>query len=236
MLLKNIFTGFKKENEQKTDETVNKQVVSENEEPMKIGPIITIAREFGSGGREIALKVSQKLNCGFYDKEKIIETAKDKGIDTSLFEQLDESKMDSFWYKVSPNDYDIPKQALSYEEKVDNDKMFMIQSDTIRSIAKSGNAVFVGRCASYILKNNAKKIFITAGLEDKIKRIEKRYNLSRDKAIHLINTADEKRENYYDYYTNTKWNAPENYDLIIDVSKTGIDGAVDEIVNAVKTM
>ena len=80
------------------------------------------------------------------------------------------------------------------------------------------------------MKNQAKKIFITAGLEDKIKRVEKRYEINRDKAIDLIKMADKKREKYYDYYTNSKWNAPENYDLIIDVSKTGIDGAVNQIV------
>ena len=106
----------------------------------------------------------------------------------------------------------------------------MIQSDVIRSIAKKGNAVFVGRCASYILKGAAKKVFITASFDDRVKRIEKRYKLNESDAASLIDIADKKREKYYDYYTNTKWNAPENYDLVIDVSEVGIDGAVEKIV------
>ncbi|MBQ9313577.1 MAG: cytidylate kinase-like family protein [Clostridia bacterium] len=232
MLVKELLSGLRKDITKKKTNVKKEEVVKEKES-VEAGPVITIAREFGSGGREIAMKVSQKLKFDFYDKEKIIETAKKNGIDTSLFEQLDESKIDSFWYQVSPKEYDIPENSDSYEVKVNNDKMFMIQSDTIREIAQKGNAVFVGRCASYILRNTAKKVFITAGLEDKIKRVEKRYGLSRDKAINLIQTADKKRENYYDYYTNTKWNAPENYDLIIDVSKTGIDGAVNKIVKYV---
>ena len=230
MLWKDFLEVFKKETLKKQE---TQEVISQ-EESVEAGPIITIAREFGSGGREIAMKVSQKLKFDFYDKEKIVETAKKNGIDTSLFEQLDESKMDSFWLKVSPKEYDIPESSDSFATKMDNDKMFMIQSDTIRNVAQKGNAVFVGRCASYILKNKAKKIFITAGLEDKIQRVEKRYELSREKAKHLIQLADEKREKYYDYYTNTKWNAPENYDLVIDVSKTGIDGAVNKIVKYVQ--
>ena len=131
------------------------------EEDVQAGPIITIAREFGSGGREIGIKLAEKLNYKFYDKEEIVKVAKEKGIDTKLFEQVNEKNMDSFWFNVSPLSYDIPNESNSFEQKVSNDKMFMIQSDAIRSVAKTGNAVFVGRCASYILKNNAKKIFIT---------------------------------------------------------------------------
>ena len=142
--------------------------------------------------------------------------------------------MDSFWFKLSPLAYDMPKDVDSYEQKVSNDKMFMIQSDVIRNIAKKGNAVFVGRCASYILKGSAKKVFIMASLDDRVKRVEKRYKLNESNALALIESADEKREKYYDYYTNTKWNAPENYDLVIDVSETGIDGAVDKIVELMK--
>ena len=215
------------------DETVEvNNLVSEGN--VENGPVITIAREFGSGGREIALKVAKKLNYKFYDKEEIVKVAKENGIDTKLFEQVDEKSMDSFWFNVSPMAYDIPSDADSFEQKVCNDKMFMIQSDAIRSIAKNGNAVFVGRCASYILKNSAKKVFITADLEDKVERIRKRYKLSKDEAKKLIETANIKREKYYDYYTNSKWNDVNNYDLVIDVSKLGIDGAVEKIVELVK--
>lgn len=213
-----------------------KVMVKEDVKPLpeeKAGPIITIAREFGSGGREIALKVSKKLNYRFYDKEEIIKVAKENGIDTKLFSEVNEDNMDKFWFTVSKMAYDIPSSATSFDEKVSNDKMFMIQSDTIRELAKKGNAVFVGRCASYILKNTAKKVFITADLKDRIKRIEKRYKLTSDEAKNLIETADKKREKYYDYYTNSKWNDVKNYDLVINVSEVGIDGAVEQICNLI---
>ncbi len=219
--------------EQPKEEKTKDNNISEDNN-IKAGPIITIAREFGSGGREIAEKVANKLKFKFYDKEEIIKTAKENGIDTKLFEQVNEKNMDSFWFNVSPLSYDIQEDTDSFEQKVNNDKMFMIQSDTIREIAKKGNVVFVGRCASYILKNDATKIFITAKMEDKIERIKKRYNLSKEESIKLIELANQKREKYYDYYTNTKWNAPENYDLIIDVSETGIEGAVNKIIKYVE--
>ncbi len=198
------------------------------------GEIVTIAREFGSGGREIATKVAERLGYRFYDKESIVNVAKENGIDTKLFSQIDEKNMDEFWYKVSPMGYDVPLETDSFEQKVSNDKMFMIQSDTIRELAKNGGVVFVGRCASYILKGVAKKIFITANYSDRVTRISERYNLSKKKSEKLIRVADKKREKYYDYYTNSKWNDVNNYDLVINTSDSGIAGAVDKIVEFVR--
>ena len=228
---KKIFGNMKSTKDAKEHVAQDKKVSEEVE--VTVGPVITIAREFGSGGREIAEKVAKKLDFKFYDKEQIVKAAKENGIDTDLFDQVDEKNMDKFWFTVSKMAYDIPSDENSFDTKVSNDKMFMIQSDVIRALAKRGNAVFVGRCASYILRNNAKKIFIIAKMDDRIKRIEKRYKLSKDEAKKLIETADKKREKYYDYYTNSKWNDVKNYDLVIDVSETGIDGAVDKIIDLV---
>lgn len=229
-----IFGSKKQTNETKKQHVTQDKKVNEEVKTEPTGPVITVAREFGSGGREIAEKVSKKLGYEFYDKEQIVKAAKEKGIDTDLFEQVDESHMDKFWFTVSKMAYDIPSDSNSFDIKVSNDKMFMIQSDAIRELAKKGNAVFVGRCASYILRNKAKKVFIIAEMDDRIKRIEKRYKLSEDEAKLLIETADKKREKYYDYYTNSKWNDVNNYDLVINVSDTGIDGAVDKIIKFVK--
>lgn len=226
---------FFKKNKNKKDkvEDANKQPIAKKE-IVQNGAIITIAREFGSGGREVAVKVAQKLNYRFYDKEGIIAEAKENGIDTKLFSQVDEKNMDDFWFKVSPMAYDIHEETDSFEQKASNDKMFMIQSDTIRKLAEGGGVVFVGRCASYILKNKAKKIFVVADINDRIARIKQRYDLSTKKAKKLIEIADKKRENYYDYYTNSKWNDIKNYDLVLDVSQTGIEGAVERIIELVK--
>ncbi len=227
-----IFSKKTKKEKVKEDNKIIK--IPDEQKDVPKGKVITIAREFGSGGREVALKVAEKLGYKFYDKEGIISIAKDKGIDAELFEQVDEKNMDKFWFTVSKMAYDIPSDDNSFEAKVCNDKMFMIQSDTIRELAKTGNVVFVGRCASYILKHIAKKVFVIADMDDRIKRIEKRYNLSKEEAKKLIEVADKKREKYYDYYTNTKWNDFKNYDLVLNVSEIGIDGAVNKIVDFVK--
>ena len=227
-----IFSKKTKKEKVKEDNKIIK--IPDEQKDVPKGKVITIAREFGSGGREVALKVAEKLGYKFYDKEGIISIAKDKGIDAELFEQVDEKNMDKFWFTVSKMAYDIPSDDNSFEAKVCNDKMFMIQSDTIRELAKTGNVVFVGRCASYILKHIAKKVFVIADMDDRIKRIEKRYNLSKEEAKKLIEVADKKREKYYDYYTNTKWNDFKNYDLVLNVSEIGIDGAVNKIADLVK--
>ena len=225
--------GSKKQTNETKEHVAQDKKVNEESKNESVGPVVTIAREFGSGGREIAEKVAKKLGYEFYDKEQIIKAAKEKGIDTNLFEQVNENNMDKFWFTVSKMAYDIPSDSNSFDSKLSNDKMFMIQSDAIRELSKKGNAVFVGRCASYILRNKAKKVFIIAEMEDRIKRIEKRYKLSKDEAKQLIEIADKKREKYYDYYTNSKWNDVNNYDLVINVSETGIDGAVEEIIKLV---
>lgn len=227
-----IFSKKAKKDNAIEDKKINN--IPDEKKDIPMGKVITIAREFGSGGREVALKLSQKLGYKFYDKEGIVEAAKKRGIDSELFKQLDEKNMDKFWFTVSEMAYDIPLDATSFEAKVCNDKMFMIQSDTIRELAKEGDVVFVGRCASYILKHIAKKFFIVANMDDRIKRIEKRYNLSKTEAQKLIEVADRKREKYYDYYTNTKWNDVNNYDLVLNVSELGIDGAVSKILEFIK--
>ena len=96
--------------EQPKEEKTKDNNISEDNN-IKAGPIITIAREFGSGGREIAEKVANKLKFKFYDKEEIIKTAKENGIDTKLFEQVNEKNMDSFWFNVSPLSYDIQEDT-----------------------------------------------------------------------------------------------------------------------------
>lgn len=234
LFLERLFKKNKdRENKESKVEVIKKPPIDKNVN-VENGAIITIAREFGSGGREVALKVAEKLNYRFYDKESIVNVAKENGIDTELFSQVDEKNMDDFWFKVSPLAYDIQEETDSFEQKVSNDKMFMIQSDTIRKLAENGGVVFVGRCASYILKNKAKKVFVVADINDRIARVKKRYNLSDNEAKKLIEVADKKREKYYDYYTNSKWNDVKNYDLIINVSENGIDKAVEKIVSLIK--
>ena len=137
---------------------LKKDNLKENkEEKNESGIVITIGRELGSGGRKVAKEVAKKLNYDYYDKEIITKAAKKSGIDKALFNQVDEASLDSFWFEFSKEAYESNDKKTSFKEIAAADKLFMIQSDTIGEIAKKGSAVIVGRCSTYILKNESKR-------------------------------------------------------------------------------
>ena len=115
------------------------------------------------------------------------------------------------------------------------DKLFMVQSDAIRDIAQKGGAVIVGRCATYILKNNSKRVFICANEKDRLARIEKSYKVDPQKAKEIMEISDKKRENYHTYYTNQDWKDKKNYDLVINTSEIGIEKAIEEVIKLAKS-
>ena len=216
----------------------NTEIKQETNEPLKENNeekiIITIGREVGSGGRKVGKLLAAKLNIPFYDKQVITDSAKENGIDEELFKQVDEANLDSFWYEFTADAYKKDENENSFVEMTAQDKLFMIQSDTIRKIAQKGSAVIVGRCSTYILKNESLKVFITADMDDRIARVMRFYKVDKDTAKRMITKSDKKRENYHSYYTNQDWKAKENYDLYINTTKEGIDGAVDKIIKQLK--
>lgn len=197
------------------------------------GPIITIGRELGSGGRKVAKLVAERLGYDYYDKEIITKAAKQSGLDENLFSQVDEADLDSFWFEFSKDAYEENK-SKSFKEIAAADKLFMIQSDAIREVAKKGSSIIVGRCATYILKENSKRIFICANEKDRIERIKRSYKVSRDEAKTIMEKSDKKRENYHSYYTNQNWKDKENYDLYINTSEVGIEKAVEKIIKLIE--
>ena len=216
------------------DKKANIQKKNEKKEEKTSGIVITIGRELGSGGRKVAKKVAEQLNYEYYDKEIITKAAKQSGIDEKLFNQVDEANLDSFWFEFSTEAYKKDSKQLSLKEMTASDKLFMIQSDVIRDIAKKGNAIIVGRCATYILKDKSKRVFICADENDRIERIKRSYKVSEKEAKEIMQESDKKRENYHSYYTNQNWKDKNNYDLYINTSETGIDKAVDMIINLIK--
>lgn len=201
---------------------------------MKPKFIITIGREFGSGGREIGEVVAAKLGIDFYDK-KLIEIASQKsGINKELFENADESKSYSligslFGLRTSPASEISPGCFLS------NETLFNIQSDVIRELASKDSALFVGRCADYVLEecDSCINIFITADREDRVKRVCSRTGLDPDKASDLIDKIDKRRASYYNYFSNKRWGEISSYDLSINSSLLGIKGTAALIVKLV---
>ena len=189
---------------------------------MDLKYIITIGREYGSGGRFIAKLLAEKLNIKYYDSELIAKAAQESGIDPSVFEQYDEKKEFFFGGASGLYSYDIPLSQ----------KVFLAQNDAIKEIAESGeSAVIVGRCADYVLKEyeNRLSVFICAPMEDKINRVVKYYGIDPKKAESVILKTDKKRRGYYNFYTDGDWGMARNYDICVN-SKIGIEESVNAIV------
>ena len=193
--------------------------------------IITIGREYGSAGRQIGYKVAEDLGIKLYDREMLERAAKESGICEELFETHDEKPTNSFLYSLVMDTYSMGYAGNTYTEMPINHKVFLAQFDAIKKIADEGPCVLVGRCADYALESypNVVSIFIRADMEDRIRRVATRLDLTDAKAKDLINKTDKKRASYYNYYTNKKWGDAESYDICINSSKFGVDGCVKAI-------
>ncbi len=191
--------------------------------------IVTISREFGSGGREIGKRLADKLNVPFYDKELLEMASKESGIARELFVKNDESYTNSFLYSLVMGSYPISPDGRLNPELPLNHKIFLAQFETIKKLAEKGPCVIVGRCADYVLKEepNVIDFFISGNMYDKKKRILERYDIEKPKVEEFIRKTDKRRASYYNYYTDMKWGDARNFDLCINSSKSGIEGAVD---------
>ncbi len=194
--------------------------------------VITIGRQFGSGGRDIGEKLASHYGIAFYDKDLLKRAAKESGICPELFENNDEKPTSSFLYNLVTDTYSFGYSS-PYIEMPLSHKVFLAQFDTIKKIAEEGPCVIVGRCADYALSDFKDRIsiFIYAPLEDRIRRITEKYPDVNDpsKIKDMIVKTDKSRANYYNYYSSKKWGRADSYDLCVNSSILGIDGTVDLI-------
>lgn len=198
---------------------------------MKTNTIITIGRQFGSGGHEIGARLAEDLDIKLYDKEMLAIAAKESGICEEIFETHDEKPTNSFLYSLVMDTYSVGYSGNAYSDMPINHKVFLAQFDAIKKIADKGPCILVGRCADYALENydNVVNVFIHADLDARIRRIAKFNDLTDTKAKDMILKADKKRASYYNYYSNKKWSDSESYELCISSSELGIDGTVKAI-------
>ena len=198
--------------------------------------IITIGREFGSGGCEIGHKLAEKLGIKCYDKDMLDLAAKESGICQEIFESHDEKPTNSFLYSLVMDTYSFGYSSGSYTDMPLNHKVFLAQFDAIKKIADEGPCILVGRCADYALESykNVVSVFIHADLDARIRRIARIYNLTDAKAKDMILKTDKKRAGYYNYYTNKKWSDSKSYELCLTSSELGIDGTANAIIDYVK--
>ena len=199
--------------------------------------IITLGRQFGSGGRAVGKKLAEDLGIPYYDKEILSRAAKESGICESLFENHDEKPTNSFLYSLVMDTYSAGYAAMGMEMPM-SQKVFLAQFDAIKKIAEEGPCVIVGRCADYALSDykNCLNLFIYGEEETKVKRIMEKYNLSESKALDMILKKDKQRQSYYNYYSSKKWGRADSYDLCINSSKFGIDGTVQLIIKTVENL
>lgn len=203
---------------------------------MECTSVITISRQFGSGGREIGQKLAQRLNIDFYDKELLSLAAKESGIDPSAFENIDEHATNSLLYGLSLGMYGFVQTGYSsYEQFSMNDRLYLLQHDIIRKLADKP-CVIVGRCADYVLRNrdNCINIFIYADLDYRIERAVTVRNVPKEKAESVIRKTDKTRANYYQFYTEQKWGIPDNYHLCLNSAKLPVEKTVDVIENYIR--
>ena len=197
--------------------------------------IITIGRQFGSGGKELGAKLAQKLGYKFYDEELVEMAAEKSNIHSSILHKADEQASNSLLYSIVTG---IDSRFLNpYYELPINDKLFIEQSNIIKTLAKEGNCVIVGRCADYILetaKIPSIDLFIYANLPHRIERISEKHGLTAEKAKDKIRKVEKGRKAYYNYYSNKEWGKISNYDLCINTSDISIDDAVDVALTFIK--
>ena len=202
----------------------------------KTNTIITIGRQFGSGGREIGYMVAEKLGIKLYDKEMLQRAAQDSGICEELFESHDEKPSNSFLYSLVMDTYSMGYSGSTYNDMPINHKIFLAQFDAIKKIADEGPCILVGRCADYALEgySNLLSVFIHADLDARIKRIAKKYDLTDAKAKDLIIKTNKKRASYYNYYTDKRWGDADSYDVCLDSSVLGLEGTAEAIIKLIE--
>lgn len=190
--------------------------------------IITIGRECGSGGRHIGKKLAEELGIKCYDKELLDQAAKQSGLCRELFETHDEKPTSSFLYSLVMDTYSVGYASSAYMDMPLNHKIFLAQFDTIKKIAEEESCVIIGRCADYALADfpNIVTVFITADDDEKIKTLMNRHQITESKAKDVMVKTDKKRASYYNYYSSKRWGDSRSYDLCINSSKVGMDGAI----------
>ena len=200
--------------------------------------IITIGRQFGSGGREIGEKVAKHFGIPCYDKELLSKVSQNSGFAQEMIKKHDEKPTGSFLYNLVMDTYSFGYNASSFVDMPISQKVFLAQFDTIKKLAEEGPAVFIGRCADSALsdKKNVINIFIQADEAFRVKKVMSRYADidTEQKALDMMNKKDKQRQSYYNYYTSKKWGRSDTYDLCINTALLGVEGTVKLIIQCIE--
>lgn len=193
--------------------------------------VITIAREYGSGGRTIGEMLAKDLNIHYYDKELMRLASEDSGINEALFAKADEKLKATSLFRIAKSAYSgelIPPES---DDFVSNDNLFNYQAKIIRQLAEEESCVIIGRCSDYVLKDydNVLSVFIHAPLDFCLEQAAKKHSMSAKELEKFVERTNKHRAEYYKYYTGRNWTDAKNYDLCLDSSKLGFERCVEEI-------
>lgn len=193
--------------------------------------VITIARQYGSGGKTIGAMLAKELGINCYSSEILKMASEESGINERLFGEKDERLKMSSWFKILKRPYDgdlIPPESSGF---VSDDNLFNYQAKVIKDLAESESCVIVGRCGEYILRNypNVMSVFIHADKEFCMERALERNSMSRKEMEKFIAKTDKYRGDFCKYYTGRDWTDARNYHLCLDSGKLGFEKCVEEI-------
>lgn len=192
--------------------------------------IITIARQYGSGGREIGEMIAKELDVPFYDQNLITLAAEKSNLCHEAAAEADERNANSLLYTLAMGSTAM-LHSTHYNMPI-NDKLFLVQSDIIKEAAQKGSCVVVGRCADYVLRDRTDviSVFIHADANIRAKHVAERNGITESEAFSLISKTDRRRANYYNFYTGKRWGETNQYDLCVDAGKIGLENAAKLIV------
>lgn len=194
--------------------------------------IITISRQYGSGGREIGQRLAEHYGIPFYDNEIISHAAKESGFSEVAFEKAESKATNSFLYSLAMGMSAYGNMELGFSSMSVDDRLFLAETKVTRRFAKEGPCVIVGRCADYVLKDmpNLVNLFVSAAIPARVKRAIEVYELPKAKAEENIIKFDKRRCNYYNFHTGQRWGDVNNYHLAIRSDVKGIECTVDTIL------
>lgn len=201
--------------------------------------IITIGRQFGSGGRQLGRILSEKLGIPFYDKELLLQAAQESGLNIELFEDHDErmpkfiNSALSYSFGISP----IPWYGAS--SSISDDSLYRAQTDFIEQLAKKGSCIIVGRSSDYVLRHHPRvvNVFLHASMDDCVRRImERNESTTPEKARKLAERTNKLRANFYNFYTDKRWGHASSYDLTFNTSRMPLEKVADLIIEYVNHM
>lgn len=193
--------------------------------------VISIGRQFGAGGRRVGQALAKELGIAYYDKELIMEAAKEFGFAPVFFEENDE-KSASFSGNVLQWMESFVTNGFGSKNYLSQDTLFEMQSEVVRKVAEKHSCVIVGRCSDYVLRDypNCVSVFLHSSDEDRVQRIRERSGLTAEEAIAKMRMEDKKRAAYYNFYSSKTWGESATYTLSIDVSSIGVEQTVQLIM------